>query len=184
MTRYTAGEDVGLGVSVVPAGSIEITCPNQRLIFASSVFVHVTTGDGTDIVSLETHITRNDIAAAPSSGRRRSGGVIGLKTAAPWMQERRQLHDADRRRADVVRRDGPAVPQAGGAAADFAPCIFSITSDGTGGKHHPGLCARRGPAPPHLILTLTTSGNVRPAPQGPGALVSRCLHPFGLVPYR
>jgi len=129
---YTAGEDVGLGVSIVPAGSTEITCPNQRLIFASSVFVHVTTGDGTDIVSLVTHITRANLLAAPTGGKY-IGWCLGLKTAAPWMRNgaRFQTQVIDGQTFYVAL--APACPKRG-AAADSAPCIFSNTSDGAGGK--------------------------------------------------
>ncbi len=131
---YTALEDVGLGVSVVPAGSTEITCPNQRLIFASSVFVHVTTGDGTDVVSLETHITRANLTAAPPGGKY-IGWCLGLKTAAPWMR------NGARFQAQVVEGQtwyvalAPRCPKPGrGEPSDFAPCISSDTSDGAGGK--------------------------------------------------
>jgi hypothetical protein len=129
---YTALEDVGLGVSVVPAGSTEISCPNQRLIFASSVFFHTTTGDGTDVVSLVTHLTRADLAA-PNNGQKYIGWCLGLKSAAPWMR------NGARFQAQVIGGEtfyvalAPACPKRG-AAADSAPCIFSNTSDGAGGK--------------------------------------------------
>jgi hypothetical protein len=131
---YTAGEDVGLGVTIVPAGSTEVTCPNQRLIFASSVFVHTTTGDGTDIVSLVTRITRADLAA-PNTGGKYIGWCLGLKTAGPWMR------NGARFQTQVIEGQtwyvalAPRCPKPGrGEPADFAPCIFSDRSDGVGGK--------------------------------------------------
>jgi hypothetical protein len=129
---YTALEDVGLGVSVVPAGSTEVVCPQQRLIFAGSVFFHTTTGDGTDVVSLETHITREDMAAAPLGGKY-VGWCLGLKTPTPWM------NNGGRFTTQIVAGQtfyvalAPACPKRGDAA-DFAPCIQSQTSDGAGGK--------------------------------------------------
>ena len=129
---YTALEDVGLGVSVVPAGSTEITCPNQRLIFASSVFFHTTTGDGTDVVSLVTHITRTDLAA-PNNGQKYIGWCLGLKSAAPWMRNGAQFQTQVIGGQTFYVALAPRCPK-GGGATDFAPCIFSITSDGAGGN--------------------------------------------------
>jgi hypothetical protein len=134
---YTAGEDVGLGVSIVPAGSTEITCPNQRLIFASSVFVHVTTGDGTDVVSLTTHITRADLLAAPTGGKY-IGWCLGIRTADPWMRNGAQFQ------TQVVGGEtwyvalAPRCPKRG-SAVDFAPCVASMTSDGAGGQFFQGF---------------------------------------------
>ena len=131
---YTALEDVGLGVSVVPAGSTEITCPNQRLIFASSVFFHTTTGDGTDVVSLVTHLTRADLTA-PNNGQKYIGWCLGLKTAAPWMRNGAQFQTQVIGGQTFYVALAPSVPQAWeGAASDFAPCIQSQSSDGAGGK--------------------------------------------------
>ena len=131
---YTALEDVGLGVSVVPAGSTEITCPNQRLIFASSVFFHTTTGDGTDVVSLVTHITRADLAA-PNNGQKYIGWCLGLKTAAPWMRNGAQFQTQVIGGQTFYVALAPACPKPGrGDASDFAPCIQSQSSDGAGGK--------------------------------------------------
>ncbi len=149
---YTALEDVGLGVSVVPAGSTEITCPNQRLIFASSVFFHTTTGDGTDVVSLVTHITRNRLGSAeqrPEVHRVVPRAQVGCSLDA----ERCPVPDSGHRRANVLRCIGAGVPQAWeGGGIRLRPMHPEPIERRRRGQDPQRLRTRRGPAPPDLIL--------------------------------
>jgi len=130
---YTAGEDVGLGASVVPFGSSEISCAGQRIIFSNSIFFHATSGDGTDTVFLVTHITRADMKAATNNGQRHIGWCIGLKTAAPW------IHNGASYTTQVVSGQtlfvalAPKCPNKRNAV-NFAPCIVSQNGDDSGGS--------------------------------------------------
>ena len=131
---YTAGEDVGLGVSIVPAGSSEITCPNQRLIFASSVFVHVDHGgrDGHRLPR-DPHHPGRPLGGAEQRRAEDIGWCLGLKTAAPWMRNGAQFQTQVVDGQTWYVAMAPPCPKRG-SATDFAPCIFSITSDGAGGN--------------------------------------------------
>jgi hypothetical protein len=130
---YTAGSNVGLGASVVPLGSSEISCAAQRIIFSSSVFFHATTGDGTDTVFLETHITRADMKAATNNGQRHVGWCIGLKDDDAW------IHNGASYTTQVVAGQtlyvamAPKCPNKRNAV-NFAPCIVNQMGDDTGGS--------------------------------------------------
>jgi hypothetical protein len=130
---YTAGDtDVGLGASVVP-GSGGISCPDQRVIFANSIFFHATTGDGTDTVFLFEHITRADMKAATNNGQRHVGWCIGLETAQPW------IHNGAAYATQVVGTKTLYVAMAPKCpnkrrAAEFAPCLVSQMGDNLGGS--------------------------------------------------
>ena len=130
---YTAGEDVGMGASVVPTGSSEISCAGQRLIFSSSIFFHATTGDGTDTVFLETHITRADMKAAANNGQRHVGWCIGLKTSAPWVKNGASFTTQVVSGQTLFVALAPKCPNKR-TAAEFAPCIVSQMGDDNGGS--------------------------------------------------
>lgn len=130
---YTAGGDVGLGASVVPAGSGEISCVGQRIIFSNSIFFHATTGDGTDTVLLVEHITRDDMKASTNNGQKHIGWCIGLKLADAW------IHNGASYTPQVVGSETLFVAMAPKCpnkkkAVEFAPCIVSQMGDGLGGS--------------------------------------------------
>ena len=130
---YTAGANVGLGASVVPAGINEISCSDQKVIFGNSVFFHATTGDGTDTVFLVEHITREDMKAATNNGQRHVGWCIGLKDDDAW------IHNGASFATQVIGSQtfyvamAPKCPNKRNAAS-FAPCIVSQTGDNLGGS--------------------------------------------------
>jgi hypothetical protein len=131
---YTAGDtNVGLGASVVPFASSQITCADQKVIFANSIFFHATTGDGTDTVFLVEHITRADMKAATNNGQRHVGWCIGLETAQPW------IHNGAAYTTQVVGTKTLFVAMAPKCpnkrrAVEFAPCIISQMGDNLGGS--------------------------------------------------
>jgi hypothetical protein len=143
---YTAGADVGLGASVVPFGSGEISCVGQRIIFANSLFFHATTGDGTDTVLLVEHITRDDMKASTNNGQKHIGWCIGLKSAAPW------IHNGASYTTQVVGGQTLFVAMAPKCpnkrrAVEFAPCIVSQMGDGFGGSFIRGYVTGGGDPP-------------------------------------
>ena len=144
---YTAGEDVGMGASVVPVGSSEISCAEQRLIFANSIFFHATTGDGTDTVFLVTHITRADMKAATNNGQRHIGWCIGLKSSAPWIRNGASFTTQVVERADALTSRWRRSARTSRRAAEFAPCIVSQIERQHRRKHHPWLRASVGTRP-------------------------------------
>ncbi|MGH2680438.1 MAG: hypothetical protein ACRDG8_08160 [Actinomycetota bacterium] len=130
LDTYTTTESVGMGASAVSAG-VEISCPTQRVIFSSDVFVHVTTGNGP--VFLVTHISRADMKAAANNGQKHVGWCVGLKTPGPWdfaQQDTNSSGGLDS--GDFFVGLAPKCPRKN--ASSFAPCFVSKSGDDNGGS--------------------------------------------------
>ena len=103
-------------------------------IFASSIFFHATTGDGTDTVFLVTHITRGRHEGRREQRPEAHGVVHRAQEPAPWIYERRQR---TRRRSiggqTLFVAMAPKCPNKR-TPSNFAPCIVSQMGDGDGGS--------------------------------------------------
>lgn len=132
LDTYSTTEDVGLGASVVPASSLPISCAGQRVIFASDVFFHATTGSGP--VFLVNHITRADLQASSSSTGTR-GWCVGLKTPDAWIRNGAPytVQDVNGSEPGGVLYVAMAPRCQKPDPSSYAPCWVSQLSDGDGG---------------------------------------------------
>jgi hypothetical protein len=131
LETYTAQGNFGLAASQL-SGEL-LTCPTQRVIFSNTTFFHVTTGNESEVVRLETHITRADMKAAANNGQRHVGWCIGLESFGPWE------HNGAAYTPQVIGGKtfyvamAPKCPNKK-TATQFAPCIVSQSGDDNGGS--------------------------------------------------
>jgi hypothetical protein len=135
LDAYKTSENVILMGSSLPGGVLpNLECPDQKLIFASEVFVHATTGTGA--VLLTSHITGEDFRAAGANfGQAHVEWCVGLKTTAPWVKNGAPFERQDTNGdgfLDLYVGSAPKCPKKN--AASFAPCIVSHRSDGGQGS--------------------------------------------------
>ena len=127
---YTTSENVGMGASQLGLGGTNIVCPEQRLIFSTSLFFHATTGNGP--VFLVTHVSAADRKAAANNGNKFMGWCLGLKGPGPWNFPQRDTNgDGSIGDGDLFVGMAPKCPKKN--AMNFAPCTLSIMGDGVGG---------------------------------------------------
>jgi hypothetical protein len=135
LDAYKTSENTILVGSSLPGAVLpNLECPDQKLIFASEVFVHATTGSGA--VLLTSHITGADFRAAGTNfGQAHVEWCVGLKTTAPWVKNGAPFTQQDTNDdglLDLYVGSAPKCPKKN--AASFAPCIVSHRSDGQQGS--------------------------------------------------
>jgi hypothetical protein len=134
---YATSENVGMGASLLGvggAGSTNIFCPTQQLIFSSNVFFHATTNNGPTPapVFLVSHISAADRKAAANNGNKVMGWCVGLKGPGPWNFQRQDTNgNGTIGTGDLYVGMAPKCPSKN--ASSKAPCIVSQTGDGVGG---------------------------------------------------
>lgn len=131
LETYTAQGNFGLAASQL-SGEL-VTCPTQRVIFSNKTFFHVTTGDESEVVRLETHITRADMKAAANNGQRHIGWCIGLESPDPWEHNGAAYTPQTIGGKTFYVALAPKCPNKK-TAPQFAPCIVSQSGDNDGGS--------------------------------------------------
>ncbi len=131
LETYTAQGNFGLAASQL-SGEL-VTCPTQRVIFSNKTFFHVTTGDESEVVRLETHITRADMKAAANNGQRHIGWCIGLESPDPWEHNGAAYTPQTIGGKTFYVALAPKCPSKK-TAPQFAPCIVSQSGDNDGGS--------------------------------------------------
>lgn len=138
---YTSPRAGTLGASELPASAYPSfpppgACEGQRVIFASSAFVNVSTESMTapGPVFLTSHITRQDFRDAGTDfGQAHVEWCIGLETAEAWGGTPNKGWDADGDGdVDLFVAFAPPCPAQNPSTA--APCITDQRSDGAGGS--------------------------------------------------
>ena len=163
-----------LGASQLPAAVLaNMECAGQKLIFSSSVFVHETEDfDSTfpDPVFVSSHVTRQDMKAAANNGQAHIQWCLGLKLASDWTASGGSFvaQDTNGAAPGGTLFVGIAPPCPNANPQNSAPCI--VSQNGRRERRQlsrsAGCRAETRLAAPDLPLT--TCGNVRPAPKGPG----------------
>ena len=131
LETYTAQGNFGLAASQL-SGEL-VTCPTQRVIFSNKTFFHVTTGNESQVVRLETHITRADMKAATNNGQRHIGWCIGLESSDPWEHNGAAFTPQTIGGKTFYVAMAPKCPNKK-TAPQFAPCIVSQSGDNDGGS--------------------------------------------------
>jgi hypothetical protein len=131
LETYTAQGNFGLAASQL-SGEL-VTCPTQRVIFSNQTFFHVTTGNESQVVRLETHITRADMKAATNNGQRHVGWCIGLESSDPWEHNGAAFTPQTIGGKTFFVALAPKCPNKK-TATQFAPCIVSQSGDDNGGS--------------------------------------------------
>jgi hypothetical protein len=131
LETYTAQGNFGLAASQL-SGEL-LTCPTQRVIFSNTTFFHVTTGNESEVVRLETHITRADMKAAANNGQRHVGWCIGLESSDPWEHNGAAFTEQTIGGKTFFVAMAPRCPNKK-TATQFAPCIVSQSGDDNGGS--------------------------------------------------
>ena len=131
LETYTAQGNFGLAASQL-SGEL-VTCPTQRVIFSNKTFFHVTTGNESQVVRLETHITRADMKSATNNGQRHVGWCIGLESSDPWEHNGAAFTPQTIGDKTFYVAMAPKCPNKK-TAPQFAPCIVSQSGDNDGGS--------------------------------------------------
>jgi hypothetical protein len=131
LETYTAQGNFGLAASQL-SGEL-VTCPTQRVIFSNKTFFHVTTGNESQVVRLETHITRADMKAAANNGQKHVGWCIGLESSAPWEHNGAAFTPQTIGAKTFYVAMAPKCPNKK-TAPQFAPCVVSQSGDNDGGS--------------------------------------------------
>jgi hypothetical protein len=131
LETYTAQGNFGLAASQLSANLVN--CPTQRVIFSGKTFFHVTTGDESEVVRLETHITRADMKAAANNGQRHVGWCIGLESSDPWDHNGAAYTEQTIGGKTFFVAMAPKCPNKK-TAPQFAPCVVSQSGDNDGGS--------------------------------------------------
>jgi hypothetical protein len=138
---YTSPRAGTLGASELPASAYASfpppgACEGQRVIFARSAFVNVSTESTTTPgpVFLTSHITRQDFRDAGANfGQAHVEWCIGLETAEAWGETPNRGWDGDGDGDfDLYVAFAPPCPNLNPSLS--APCITDQRSDGAGGS--------------------------------------------------
>jgi hypothetical protein len=131
LETYTAQGNFGLAASQL-SGEL-VTCPTQRVIFSNKTWFHVTTGNESQVVRLETHITRADMKASTNNGQKHVGWCIGLESSDPWEHNGAAFTPQTIGDKTFYVAMAPKCPNKK-TAPQFAPCIVSQSGDNDGGS--------------------------------------------------